>query len=683
MSESAPTSPAPRRWCRRVLLVGWDGADWKMIEPLIERGQMPNLARFIEAGVMGNIASLRPMISPILWTSIATGKQANEHQILGFAEPDPQGEGIRPVTSTSRRCKALWNILSDAGLQAGVVNWFASHPAESINGFIVTDQYPHPVGPPDKEWPAVPNSVHPQSLREPACGLRIHPALLGPAALKEFLPTLGSWDASQDSRVGALRAMLARCTTVHTIATWLMQEQEWDFCGIYYDAVDRFAHAFMEYFPPRMPHVSEEDFERFQHVMTACYKFHDMMLGRLMDLAGDDTTVILLSDHGFHCDELRPAGSAAVDKQPVAWHRPHGILAMHGPHIKADQRVYGASLLDITPTVLMLLGLPVARDMAGNALHQVLDVDPAELSIETCETYENGASSVAVDDSDSPWVAEQMLAQLAALGYIERGDGTDREKIILDRERNLAQVHAAAGRAREAIECYRRVIEKQPDDFGSKMACAMCYLQLRDFDACETLAREVLSKESDGPQAHLIMGIIEFHRRQFDASLLHLKAAQQAAPALPGVHRQLGLLYLRRHRWKLAERAFRRAIELDPHDAESYDGLGVALRWQKRPAEAVEQHMRSVSLMHYRPLTHVHLGLALAEVGRIDWAVRAFEVALEMNPGITLAHDCLAELFERGKHDPERARTHRDLAASLRGRSQAESAPSDIAEEST
>ena len=130
-----------KRLAKRVLLVGWDGADWKTMQPLMDKGHMPNLERLVNNGMMGNVASLTPMLSPILWTSIATGKHADRHGILGFAEPDPNSEGVRPVTSTSRRCKAIWNILSERGLRSGVVNWFASHPSEPVNGAIVSDRF--------------------------------------------------------------------------------------------------------------------------------------------------------------------------------------------------------------------------------------------------------------------------------------------------------------------------------------------------------------------------------------------------------------------------------------------------------------------------------------------------------------------------------------------------------------
>ncbi len=660
---------APQRWSQRVLLVGWDGADWEMIEPLIEQGGMPNLRQFIEQGMMGNIASLRPMISPILWTSIATGKTADKHEILGFAEPDPKGEGIRPVTSTSRKCRAVWNILSDAGFRCGVVNWFASHPAEPINGFVVTDRWPHAANKPHEPWPTVPRSVQPDALLEPASRMRLHPAMTQPAHVAEFLPSLGSWDAAQDRRTGELRATLARCASVHTVATWLMQEQPWDFCAIYYDAIDRFAHTFMEFHPPKMPHTDDEEFQRYQHVMAAAYRYHDLMLGRLMELAGDDTTIILLSDHGFQSGALRPSVSAAVDEQPVAWHRPYGILAAYGPAIKKDQRIYGASLLDVAPTILMLLGQPIARDMDGNPLRQVIDADVDDIAIDHVDTYETGPRSEQEEADEDPWSNEQVLRQLEALGYLERGASQDRDKIILDRERNLAQVHAAAGRPKEAIALFRHVLEKQPDDLGTKMACAMCHLQLRQIDECEQLAREVLSKPEDTPHAELILGVIEFHRSNYTKSLQHLNNATKANPNLPGVHRQLGHVFLRRRRWQRAAAAFQKALELDPHDAEAWDGLGVAYRQLGRPAEAVEQHMRSISLLHYRPRTHVHLGMALAESGQIDWAIRAFKVALEMNPRIAFAHHCLAQLYERGKKDDATAAEHRRRAASIQAQS--------------
>ncbi|PAW73105.1 MAG: hypothetical protein B9S38_04645, partial [Verrucomicrobiia bacterium Tous-C4TDCM] len=101
-----PSFESPSSSPRKVLLVGWDAADWKVIHPLLDAGKMPHLARFIEQGVMGNIATLQPALSPTLWTSIATGKRPYKHGILGFSEPDPVTGGIRPITNLSRKTKA-------------------------------------------------------------------------------------------------------------------------------------------------------------------------------------------------------------------------------------------------------------------------------------------------------------------------------------------------------------------------------------------------------------------------------------------------------------------------------------------------------------------------------------------------------------------------------------------------
>ncbi len=721
-----------QRPSKRVLLIGWDGADWKMITPLLEQGQMPNLQRLIERGVMGNVASLTPMLSPILWTSIATGKHADQHGILGFAEPDGDSGRIRPVTSTSRSCKAIWNILSDQGMQAGVVNWFASQPAEPINGFVVTDRFPQPAGPPDKPWPAVAQSVHPADLLEEVCALRVHPAATTPQQVAPFVPRLAELNPREDKKLAELRTLLAQCASVQAATTYMMQTQDWDFLGVYYDAIDRFAHAFMEFHPPKMAHVSQQDFERYQDVMTGVYRFHDMMLGRLMQLAGDETVFILLSDHGFHCDHLRPEGSAEIkDGRPVAWHRQHGILIISGPGIKNDERVYGASLLDIAPTVLWLLGLATPRDMNGNALTQIAEGKLAEP--QRVETYEENLTPATASELrrgahigtpsakdgaecpsarcapvcetsplQDPWAIQQTLQRLADLGYIEPDASV--EGIVLDRGRNLAQVYAATGRPQLAIAEYQKVLQRKPDDRGSKLAIASCRLQLNQLDECERIAKEVLgsskhedltrrrgargeelidpsssassaplretsscsdSPSADAPQAILYLGMISFQRGDTDRALAYLAEAEKAEPRLPGLHVQIGNVYLRRRRWKDAERAFRKALAIDPDNAEAHDGLGVTYRWQKRAADAVHEHMLSISLLHYRPQTHIHLGLALAEVGQIDWAIRAFHVALAQNPRLPLAHACLAQLYQRAKRDPAKAAEHRECARAL------------------
>src|ERR1017187_5945233 len=106
------------------------------------------------------------------------------------------------------------------------------------------------------------------------------------------------------------------------------------------------------------------------------YQFHDQMLGTLIEKAGDDTTVILMSDHGFHPDHLRPASIPDIPAGPAIEHRDFGILAMSGPGIKKDELLHGPSVLDIAPTILTLYGLPVGEDMDGKVLTQAFVETP-------------------------------------------------------------------------------------------------------------------------------------------------------------------------------------------------------------------------------------------------------------------------------------------------------------------
>ena len=109
--------------------------------------------------------------------------------------------------------------------------------------------------------------------------------------------------------------------TTHSVATAVMESEPWEFMAIYYTGIDHFCHGFMQYHPPQMPNTRDEDFEMYKDVIKGAYQFHDMMLERLLQLAGDDTTVILCSDHGFQSGSFRPGGTPREPAGPAIWHR--------------------------------------------------------------------------------------------------------------------------------------------------------------------------------------------------------------------------------------------------------------------------------------------------------------------------------------------------------------------------
>jgi len=171
----------------RLLLVGWDAADWKVIDPLLQRGEMPVLAGLIASGVRGNNATIYPPLSPMVWTSIATGKRPTKHGIHGFTEPTEDGLSVRPVSNLGRKTKAFWNILNQCDKRCLVVGWWPSHPAEPISGVMVSNHFPLS-GSDDPRRPLVPGTVLPGTMAERMAELRVHPTEITGDILGLFVP---------------------------------------------------------------------------------------------------------------------------------------------------------------------------------------------------------------------------------------------------------------------------------------------------------------------------------------------------------------------------------------------------------------------------------------------------------------------------------------------------------------
>ena len=465
----------------KVLVVGWDAADWRVINPLVDAGKMPGVQRIIELGVMGNLASLYPPLSPMVWTSIGTGKRPTKHGILGFSEPTADGSGVQPISVLSRRGKAVWNILNQEGYRSNVVAWWPSHPVEPINGVMVSNHYHQAPTDPRKPWPMLSGTVHPNERAEELANLRFHPRELTQEHILPFIPRAADVDQTKDRRISSCLKIIGECTSVHSAATHLMTETEWDFMVVYYDAIDHFSHGFMKYHPPRHEFIREEDYLIYKDVVTAGYLYHDMMLRTLMQLAPPETTIILVSDHGFHPDHMRPSSIPNEPAGPAIEHRDFGVIAMAGPGIKKDERIYGASLLDVTPTILTLCGLPVGEDMDGRPLVEAFEEPPNIELIPSWDEVEGDDGCHPPDKKFDPFEAKEALEQLVALGYIEKPDA-NREKSIAKTVRelnyNLARSYMDASLHGEAVPLLTDLYIHNPSDSRFGIHLAMCYRAL-------------------------------------------------------------------------------------------------------------------------------------------------------------------------------------------------------------
>ena len=516
MSESLPTPND-----RKVLVIGWDAADWRTIRPLLEDGKMPNLQNMMDEGVHGNFSTLNPALSPMLWTSIGTGKRPYKHGIHGFSEPTPDGKSVRPITNVSRKSKAVWNMLNQTGKKCNVVAWWPSHPAEPIDGVMVSNWYqtarniknadidpeigkprPEQHGWNAKQWDMAPGTVHPPSLSKNLQEFRFHPMELDAEHVGPFIPKFAEIDQEKDQRLQGFAKTLADTVSVHGAATALMQLEPWDFMAVYYDGIDHFGHGFMKYNPPQQEKISDEDFEIYKGVVEGGYRFHDMMLGSLLQLAGEETTVILVSDHGFHPDHLRPEDIPAEPAGPAVEHRTYGIFVAKGPGIQKGEVVHGASILDLTPTVLTCFGLPVGEDMDGKSLVTIFEDQPEIKTIPSWDDVEGphpDGMHPPEAHLDSVQSAE-AIKQLVELGYIEE-PSEDTNEAVRETTRelnyNLAQAYMDGGHYREAYDLLEGIWNDWPREhrFGlNSLAClgAMDRWEERSI-AIQQLQRNILN----------------------------------------------------------------------------------------------------------------------------------------------------------------------------------------------
>jgi predicted AlkP superfamily phosphohydrolase/phosphomutase/tetratricopeptide (TPR) repeat protein len=673
---------------KKVLVIGWDAAEWKVIMPLIQQGKMPAFARLMSRGVHGKLQTLDPPLSPMLWTSIATGFRADTHGIGGFIEPTPDGENLRPVTSTSRKVKAIWNILNQEGYKSNVVAWWPSNPAEPINGVMVSNLYQIATKPLEEEWEMPKGTVHPEELSETMKEFRIHPHQITLNQALPFIPNLkDNIPLRSDRRTTSVIKNMANAGTIHSASCHLLEKSDWDFMAVYHDAIDHFSHVAMRYFPPRRPEIPEQDFEDFQHVVEAAYVFHDRMLDRMMSLIDEEnTTVLLISDHGFHCDHQRPLYIPKEPSGPAVEHSPYGVFVMAGPGIKKNgMAISGASVLDITPTLLHHMDLPVGKDMEGKVLHACFE-EPREVQfVDSWETIPGESGMHDAILREDPWAAQEALQQLVDLGYIDAIDDDKIQQVEKSKRENeyyIARNLLNAGKYQEALTILERIYqESKIQRYGQRLA--FVYLSKRQYrKAMEILndLKEENKKAEKREDAYdklgmeepmfleYLEGLILLAMNKPHLALSKLLKIQERNPYNYQVALNIAQIFLQRKKYQEAEAQFIRALNIDDSPARAHHGLGLSFLRRGELNAAIEEFLIAIESDFFYHRAHYHLGEALVRQGLMEDAINAFEVNLRLVPGNVKAHKWLQKLYTEDLKIADKARIHFDfLKENVRG----------------
>ena len=668
----------------RLLILGWDGADWDLIDPLLDSGTMPNLTGLLARGCRAPLASLEPRLSPLLWTTAVTGVTPDRHGILNFVEPSPDGQGLRLASSTSRRCRALWNLLQLSGLRSHVVNWYATHPAEPINGVVLSNQFFQASEPPAQSLhPAVQHSEWMQA-RQAAVGAAA-------ATRARILPDPALLRQPEDKALSqALGAAAERAETIHQLSLPLAAHNDWDALLVFHEWIDVAGHHAMAYAPPLQPHISARQQRLFGGVIEAVYREQDRMLGELLAAAGDlgpdgDLSVILLSDHGFKHGASRPklSGVALGDdraEQESSWHRPFGILALAGPGIRPGAQTPAASLLDITPTALALLGLPAGADMDGRVLHELLQTDPLA-PILSWELLSGAAGEHSAELRLDPFEAHEAVKQLIDLGYLAALPPGQAVRVAFVRREtafNCAVVLARSGRGAEAIPWLEPLVEQQPRQPRYALLLVECLLasgepraalgqaeaflqrqplcgamRLQQVQALLALdqqeeARELLPLICPGSAAeHLNLAEVHALLRQPQAAADHYRAALADAGLAIPAHLGLARLALAAGQAEQAAEHCLDAQALSLRVPEAHLLLALCLAWLEMPQEAALSCGHALALQpHSRPALLLQAGLADPGRERLE-PLLASEATPAAQPPVRLLPEVLHWLRSR------------------------------------
>ena len=447
----------------RVLVLGLDGVDPRVVDLLMSEGKLPSFARLRQQGAYAPLRSRKPLLSPVVWTTIATGRLPEQHGIGHFVTVNAATGGQLPVTSTMRRVRALWNIFSEADRTVEVVGWWATWPPEEVKGVVVSDHLCYHFLLEGTESPEVGAAVtHPAALEAEIAPHVVRPGDLGLERLSRYARVSAADLArpfSFEDPLGHLRWALATADSYGRIGLDLWRTRRPELAMVYVEAPDTTSHLFGHLF--RVEGLAGELLEQqrqYGDTVEQVYWLADEIVGRYIDAMDDRTTLLVMSDHGFQVGQLPDDPSTTRDMRRVSeyYHAEEGILYMYGRGVKRHARIDAPTIVDVAPTILALAGLPAARDMPGRVLVEALvDVGVPE-RIATYERGERAVASPAGGAAPGDAVDPEILEKLRSLGYL--GDSSPRA------DRNLAALHFQAGRYDEAIAEYRRLIEGAPDD---------------------------------------------------------------------------------------------------------------------------------------------------------------------------------------------------------------------------
>jgi predicted AlkP superfamily phosphohydrolase/phosphomutase len=353
----------------RVTLILLDGASLEYVWPRVAAGRLPNFGRLLDSGASMDLATIRPTQPDPVWAAVATGMYPWKNGVRSagayFAPGDDRPVDLlpshcfshvlvrlgvvrdQPNSSAAWRARPLWSILNDYGISSGIVRWPLTYPALPLTGFLVTDRFHQLIG---SMFEFDGRSAYPPEVVPVA-----RDAFEGSDTNSTDAPTAAArWDEFYGRALRDLEAL-----------------RPVQLAAVRYQGLDSVGHFYLRYAQPRdFGEVSDEDRQRYGGVLDRYYAQVDAAIAAALERLAPGDLLLVVS--GFGMQPVSPIKQIAArvlrdpDVSGTHENAPDGFVLAYGTTVAPGRKQRG-SIVDVTPTILYFLGVPIGRDMDGYA----------------------------------------------------------------------------------------------------------------------------------------------------------------------------------------------------------------------------------------------------------------------------------------------------------------------------
>jgi len=611
-----------KRVADKVLLIGWGSVDWKIIDSLIEDQLLPNIARLLENGTRGELPGVDPPVPTSAWNCILTGQVPLKHNVYDMTTL--VDNHIVPVTNQLRKAPTLWQILSNQGYKVHQIGAPASFPVEEINGINMTDMFV-------LDWNNELDlaDFHPIEKKNLYKGFKVSPDQIKQSALGRFvdLKIIDQYPKIKSS----IASFIAQCQTIQQSVVHLVKNEEWDQLTVIYSRMTGLIHKFMPYY---LEMESEELNDLCGSIVPEAYKFMDECLGELLDSIDEKCSVLMVSQMGYLPDKLW------VEKLESSYSRFEyncpGIFIMNGVKIARKEIFFGLTNLDITPSIVSLLGCPFSKEFDGKVAVAPKFLEKLTGVVDSYHIPGKHGHEIKTDGLEKLY--DRHLEDLG-YEYNSRYDIQEFQNYL------QARLFMGVGNQMEALSFLEDLWARHPYNFWYGARLAGCYFAVKRHDLAVEIIDSIAEIAQNVPDIQILKAQVLLGESKFRSAVKHLDLAEQNIGLLSGIYPQIADCYIKMKKPNEAARRFQKEIKTNP-SFQIHLSLAMLFLQNRQIKKAIKPLEDAKAIAPYNPIPCFYLGKIFFDLARFEESAEMYEQAKKMNKDPNMGKEIQGQLVK-------------------------------------